>query len=129
VHIRVGHDGVCPSGELLLSRQLAVDEEEGDLEKGRFLCELLNGVPAIAQQPVLAVGEGDCALAHGRVGEADVEQLELRCAGGAQQVVSMNRAAACWQAEAASAPGESDTSPMRNPATQACIARVLRSYT
>ena len=72
VHERVDRDLVRPLVELLLVRQLAVDEEVGDLEVGRLLGELLDRVAAVLQDPGVAVEEGDGRPARRRVHERGV---------------------------------------------------------
>ena len=60
-------------GDLVLPRlvlpgvgQLPVDQEVGDLEVGRLLGQLLDGVAAVVEDPRLAIEIGDGALAHRR---------------------------------------------------------------
>ena len=51
VHERVDRDLVRPLVELRLRRQLAVDEQVGDLEVGRLLGELLDRIAAVLEDP------------------------------------------------------------------------------
>ena len=69
---RVVGDLVLPRVVLLLGGQLAVDEQVGDLEEVRLLRQLLDGVAAVLEDPLLAVDEGHRAAARGGVGEAGV---------------------------------------------------------
>jgi len=59
--------------------QRTVDEQVGDLEEVRLLGELLDGVPAVLQDALVAVDVGDRAAAGGGVDEAGVVD---RQAGG-----------------------------------------------
>ncbi len=63
---RVVGDVEAPLVELGLVRQIAVDEEVGDLEERRVLGELLDRVPAVAQDAVVAVEVRDRRLARSR---------------------------------------------------------------
>ena len=45
----------------VLGGQLAVDEQVGDLEVGRLFGQVLDGVAAVAEDPVVAVEERDRA--------------------------------------------------------------------
>ena len=58
--------------ELLAARQLAPDQEVGDLEEGGVLGQLLDRVAAVAKDALLAVEEGDRARAGSGVGVARV---------------------------------------------------------
>ena len=60
---RVMHDFRDEPIELLLRRQLAPDEEIGDLEEGGVLGELLDRVAAVAEDALLPVEERDRARA------------------------------------------------------------------
>ena len=59
--------------QLLARRQLAPDQQVGDLQEGRVLGQLLDRVAAVAQDPLLAVEEGDRAGAGAGVAVAGVE--------------------------------------------------------
>ena len=72
VHERVVGDLVHPGVVLLLGRQLAVDEEVGDLEEVGLLRELLDRVAAVLEDALVAVDEGDGRAARGGVDEAGV---------------------------------------------------------
>ena len=61
-----------PALELGLGRQLAEDEQVGDLEVARVLAQLLDRVAAVLEDPRLAVDEGDRRAARGGVGERRV---------------------------------------------------------
>jgi hypothetical protein len=76
---RVVGDVEHPRVVLLLGRQLAVDQQVGDLEEARVLGQLLDGVPAVAQDPGVTVDEGDLRADVGRVLERRVvgEQAEV----------------------------------------------------
>jgi len=52
-------DVELPALELGLGRELAEDEQVGDLEVARALAELLDRVAAVLEDPLLAVDEGD----------------------------------------------------------------------
>ena len=77
-------------GQLLGGRQLAVDQQVGDLQERGVLGELLDRVPAVAQDPSIAVDVGDRGRARGRVDEPRIvghvpalrEQLADVQAGG-----------------------------------------------
>ena len=56
----------------VLGRQLAVDQQVGDLEEGGLLGQLLDGVAAVLQDALVAVDVGDGAAAGGGVDEAGV---------------------------------------------------------
>ena len=65
-------DVVDPAVELGPGRQLAEDQQVGDLEEGGALAELLDRVAAVFEDPGLAVDVGDRGAAGGRVGEGRV---------------------------------------------------------
>ena len=71
---RVVGDFVHPLVELGLGGQFTVDEQVCHLEVGRVLRQVLNGVPPVAQDAVLAVEFGDGALCCGGGGERRVEE-------------------------------------------------------
>ena len=62
----------------VLGRQLAVDEQVGDLEEARLLRELLDRVAAVLEDALLAVDEGHRALARGGVDETGVVGRQAR---------------------------------------------------
>ena len=68
--------------ELLLGRQFPVDQQIADFDEVRLLGELLDRIPAVAQDARVAVDVGDGALGRGGVDEAFVES---RVAGLGQQ--------------------------------------------
>ena len=68
---------LAPGRELLGVRQMAVDQQEGDLGETRLL-ELFDRVTAVAQDPLVAVDEGDRALAGAGVAVAVVERNRSR---------------------------------------------------
>ena len=72
VHERVDRDLVDPLLELGLGRQLAVDQQVGDLEVGRVLAQLLDRVAAVLEDARVAVDVGDRAAARRRVHERRV---------------------------------------------------------
>ncbi len=76
VHERVVGDLVHPGVVLRLGRQGAVHQEVGDLEEVGLLGQLLDGVAAVLEDPLLAVDEGDGAAAGGGVHEAGVVDRE-----------------------------------------------------
>jgi len=49
-----------------------VDQEVADLEEVRLLRQLLDGVPAVLEDALVAIDVGDGAAARGGVGEAGV---------------------------------------------------------
>ncbi len=61
-----------PALELRLGRQLAVDQQVGDLEEGRLLAELLDRDAAVLEDALLAVDVGDRRAAGGGVRERRV---------------------------------------------------------
>ncbi len=65
-------DVVDPALELRTGRQLAEDEQVGDLEVGGLLAQLLDRVAAVLEDPGLAVDERDRRLARGGVRVARV---------------------------------------------------------
>src|SRR5262249_40692587 len=72
VAVGVVGDVEAPAVELRLRRQLAEDQQVGDLEKARALAELLDRVAAVFEDSRLAVDEGDRRAAGGGVGECRV---------------------------------------------------------
>ena len=72
VHERVDRDLVRPLVELRLVRQLAVDEQVGDLEIGRLLGELLDRIAAVLQDALVAVDVRDRRATRRRVHERRV---------------------------------------------------------
>jgi hypothetical protein len=73
VQHRVQRDRRDEGFELVGGRELFVDQQVRDLEKRALLGELLDRVPAIAQDALLAVDERDRALAGARVRIARIE--------------------------------------------------------
>ena len=76
VHERVDRDLVLPVRQLRGGRQLAVDEQVGDLEIGRLLGELLDRVAAVLEDAVRAVEVRHRRAAGGRVHECRVVRHE-----------------------------------------------------
>ncbi len=64
--------------ELVRARQVAVDEQPSHFEEGALRRQLLDRIPAVAQDAFLAVDERDIALAGACVSEARVERDEPR---------------------------------------------------
>ena len=62
-------DLVLPGLELLRGRQLAVDQQVGDLEVGGVLGQLLDRVAPVAQDAGVAVDVGDRAARARGLGE------------------------------------------------------------
>ena len=69
VHERMVRDLVDPRLRIGGVRQFAVQQQVGDLEERAVLCEFLDWVTAIAQDPLVTVDEGDGAAAVGGVPE------------------------------------------------------------
>ena len=67
VHERVDRDLVHPARQLRLRRELAVDQQVGDLQVAGVLAQLLDRVAAVLQDAGVAVDVGDRAAARGRV--------------------------------------------------------------
>ena len=67
VHVRVERDVVHPVVVLGLVRQLAVPQQPRDFEVAGLLGQLLDRVSAIAENPLVAVNEGDRAPTRCRV--------------------------------------------------------------
>ena len=59
---RVIGDLVHPVVELCLVREIPVDQQVGDFEVGRLLCQLFDRVAAVLELALLAVHVGDRAL-------------------------------------------------------------------
>src|SRR6185369_3823326 len=70
----VAGEALAEVGELGLARQVAVDQQEAHLREPRLAGDLFDGVAAVAQDPLLAVDEGDGALAGAGVAVALVER-------------------------------------------------------
>ena len=60
-------------GKLLAVRQIAVDQQVGDLRELGMLGQLLDRIPAVAEDALLAVDIGDGARAGARVAVAQIE--------------------------------------------------------
>ncbi len=73
VQQRVPLDVVGEPVELVLGRQFPVDQQIADFDEVRLLGELLDRIPAVAQDSRVAVDVGDGALGRGGVDEAFVE--------------------------------------------------------
>jgi hypothetical protein len=69
-------DLLIPGGQLLLGGQLAVDQQVTHLDKRGLFSQLLDAVPAIAQNPLFAIQEGDAAGGGTGVLVADVQRDE-----------------------------------------------------
>ena len=61
-----------PALELGLGRQLAEDQQVGDLQVGGVLAELLDRIAAVLEDALVTVDVGDLGAAGGRVGEGRV---------------------------------------------------------
>ena len=72
----VRQDLVLEHPQLLRGGQRAVDEQVGRLEVSRVLRELLDRIPAVAQDAGVAIDVRDLALDDGRVEEALVGHAE-----------------------------------------------------
>ena len=70
---RVVRDVVDPAVHLLLVRELAEEQEVGNLEEGRVLGELLDRIAAVTEDAVGAVEVGDVGRRRGRATEAGIE--------------------------------------------------------
>ena len=69
VHHRVHRDVVVPHLQVLVVRQLALDDQVGGLEIRALLGQLLDRIAAVTQDALVAVDVRDTALARSRVGE------------------------------------------------------------
>src|SRR5204862_136415 len=87
-------DLIDPRIELGGGRQLAVQQQIGGLQERALFRELLDGIPAVAQNPLVAVDVGDGAAAGRRVHEGGVvahqaevvgRRLDLPQIGGADR--------------------------------------------
>ena len=96
VHERVVGDLLDPRLRLGRARQLAVQQQVGDLQERAVLGQFLDRVAAVAQDPLLTVDEGDGAAAAGGVQERRivgqqpevvVADLDLAQVGGADRTV------------------------------------------
>src|SRR4029450_4447500 len=74
--------------ELAPRRELAVDEEIGHLEERAPGGQLLDGVAAVAQDPLLAVDEGDRAPAGARIAIARIQRDQP---GGRAELLDVDR--------------------------------------
>ena len=72
VDVGVVGDVEGPALELRLGRQLAPDQQVGDLEEGRVLAQRLDRVAAVFEDPGVAVDVGDRGSTGGGVGEGRV---------------------------------------------------------
>ena len=72
VHHRVVRDGAAEVDELGVGRQLPVQEQVAHCEEARVVGQLVDRVAAIEQFALVAVDEGDLALAVCRRGEARI---------------------------------------------------------
>ena len=73
VQQRVPADPLVELAQLVGGRQLAVDQQVGDLEEAGLLGQLVDRIAAVAQDPGVTVDVGDLRGARRRVHEADVE--------------------------------------------------------
>src|SRR5207247_10212661 len=90
--------------ELLGSRQLAVDQQIADFQEIRALSELLNGIPAIAQNPGITVDIANLGGAGSGVHKAGIEgnqagvrrqfsEFDNRCTFGCWKHIELRLAA------------------------------------
>ena len=86
VQQRVARDVRAEAFELLTRRQLAVHQQPRHLEERALLRELFNRIAAIAQDALLAIDEGDRALARTRVA---ITRIERDQAGGRTQLADV----------------------------------------
>ena len=61
----VAADRVAELVELCLARQLAIEQQIGDLHEARLLGELIDRIAAMEEHAFIAVDIGDCRLARG----------------------------------------------------------------
>src|SRR5262249_11457949 len=88
----VVRDLPCPLLEGLLRRQLAAEQEVGDLEKRRPLRELLDGIASIPEDASVPVDERDGAACRGRVHERGVVGEEPEVIRSALELSKLHRA-------------------------------------
>ncbi len=95
VQVRVALDPLDPAGQLLVGRELTVDEQVGDLEERGLLGQLVDRVAAVEQDALAAVDVGDGRLARRGVHEARVDRHGARLAqqGGDHDPVVAHRGA------------------------------------
>jgi len=87
---RLGEHLLGELGELGLRGVLTVDEQVGDLEEGRVVGELVDRVPAVTEDALVAVDVGDRGGARGGVDEPDVQGRHPRLG---QQGTQLHRVA------------------------------------
>ena len=79
-HLLVQHvvmvDGLLERRQLLGARQLTVHQQVGDLDEARALRKLAYRIAAVEQHALVAVHEGDGALARGGGTEAGIERQQ-----------------------------------------------------
>src|SRR6266550_5371577 len=80
MHHRMEGDGVFEFPHLLGRRKLAVEQEIANFEKRGIPGQLIDGVAAIEQYPLVAVDEGDVAFARGGGGESRIVGENIRVA-------------------------------------------------
>jgi hypothetical protein len=76
VQQRVMADAIIERREFVGGGKLAVDQQPRDLEVGAVLGQLLDRVPPVPQDSLVAVDEGDRRLRRGRVDESVVERRD-----------------------------------------------------
>ena len=92
---RVVRDLPGPLVQGLGRRELAADEQVGDLEKGRVLGELLDRITPVPEDPFVAVDEGERATSGAGVHEGGIVGQEPRVVGpraDLPEIGSANRA-------------------------------------
>ena len=83
MHERVDRDLVSPVVELGCAGEMAVHEQEGHLQEGRLLSQLLDWIAPVLQDALVAIDERDGRPARGRghVGRVVGEQAEVVLVG------------------------------------------------
>jgi hypothetical protein len=75
MHEGVTHDASIEVRQLIGVGEFTVDKEEGDFNECRLLCQLLNWIPAIPQDPFAALDLTDAGCRRAGVHEAWIVQL------------------------------------------------------
>jgi hypothetical protein len=80
VHESVGHYFVLPLGQLFLTRQFSVDQQESHFQKTGGFCQLFDRVAPVLQDPFVPVDVANFGGARNRVHESRVVRSQERMA-------------------------------------------------
>ncbi len=88
----MGHHFLDPIVELRATREFALEQQIGHLQKRGLLRQCLNGIPAVIENPGLAVDEGDGTFARRGVHERGIVRHQAKIGGVGLDLTQVHRA-------------------------------------